>query len=96
MESIAVASPPQKEFDGLPHPAILAACALLSITEVHAVGGATGAVLTGVFALTRTIDQSAALLAIGYSFDSIADALFPRFESRMVQLAGALPGPAKV
>jgi histidinol dehydrogenase len=38
--SIAVASPPQAEFDGLPHPAILAACALLGITEVHAVGGA--------------------------------------------------------
>jgi histidinol dehydrogenase len=38
--SIAVASPPQREFGGLPHPAILAACALLGITEVHAVGGA--------------------------------------------------------
>jgi histidinol dehydrogenase len=38
--SIAVASPPQKEFGGLPHPAVLAACALLGITEVHAVGGA--------------------------------------------------------
>lgn len=38
--SIAVASPPQKEFGGLPHPTILAACALLGITEVYAVGGA--------------------------------------------------------
>ena len=38
--SIAVASPPQKEFGGLPHPAVLAACALLGVTEVHAVGGA--------------------------------------------------------
>ena len=38
--SIAVASPPQREFGGLPHPAVLAACALLGITEVHAVGGA--------------------------------------------------------
>src|SRR5215831_11081630 len=38
--SIAVASPPQKEFGGLPHPAVLAACALLGITEVHAAGGA--------------------------------------------------------
>jgi histidinol dehydrogenase len=37
---IAVASPPQREFGGLPHPAVLAACALLGITEVHAVGGA--------------------------------------------------------
>src|SRR5262249_1333546 len=38
--SIAVASPPQREFGGLPHPAVLAACALLGVTEVHAAGGA--------------------------------------------------------
>src|ERR1700752_565957 len=37
---IAVASPPQAEHGGMPHPAILAACALLGVTEVHAVGGA--------------------------------------------------------
>jgi histidinol dehydrogenase len=40
VSSIAVASPPQKEFGGLPHPTILATCALLGITEVYAVGGA--------------------------------------------------------
>jgi histidinol dehydrogenase len=40
VSSIAVASPPQKEFGGLPHPTILATCALLDITEVYAVGGA--------------------------------------------------------
>ena len=38
--SIAVASSPQREHDGLPHPTILAACALLGLTEVYAVGGA--------------------------------------------------------
>lgn len=38
--SIAVASPPQAENDGLPHPTILAACALLGINEVYAIGGA--------------------------------------------------------
>ncbi|GAA3389890.1 histidinol dehydrogenase [Cryptosporangium minutisporangium] len=38
--SLAVASPPQKEFGGLPHPTILAACALLGVDEVYAVGGA--------------------------------------------------------
>jgi len=38
--SIAVASPPQREFGGLPHPTILAACALLGIREVYAIGGA--------------------------------------------------------
>jgi histidinol dehydrogenase len=37
--SIAVTSPPQKE-TGLPHPHILAACALLGVDEVYAVGGA--------------------------------------------------------
>jgi histidinol dehydrogenase len=40
VSQIAVASPPQREFGGLPHPSVLAACALLGITEVHAVGGA--------------------------------------------------------
>jgi histidinol dehydrogenase len=37
--SIAVTSPPQKD-TGLPHPNILAACALLGVDEVYAVGGA--------------------------------------------------------
>ena len=40
VQSIAVASPPQKDHGGLPHPTILATCALLGITEVYAVGGA--------------------------------------------------------
>jgi histidinol dehydrogenase len=40
VESLAVASPPRREHGGLPHPAILAACALLGVAEVHAVGGA--------------------------------------------------------
>jgi histidinol dehydrogenase len=37
---LAVASPPQRDHGGLPHPAILAACALLGVDEVYAVGGA--------------------------------------------------------
>ncbi|MFD4632215.1 histidinol dehydrogenase [Streptomyces sp. NPDC058284] len=40
VESMALASPPQADFGGLPHPTILAACALLGIDEVYAVGGA--------------------------------------------------------
>ncbi len=40
VRSFAVVSPPQQEFDGLPHPTILAACALLGVDEVYAVGGA--------------------------------------------------------
>ncbi|WP_053727803.1 histidinol dehydrogenase [Streptomyces sp. WM6378] len=38
--SIALASPPQADFGGLPHPTILAACALLGVDEVYAAGGA--------------------------------------------------------
>jgi histidinol dehydrogenase len=38
--SIALVTPPQKEFGGAPHPTILAACALLGIDEVYAAGGA--------------------------------------------------------
>ncbi len=38
--SLAVASPPQADYDGLPHPTILAACALLGVDEVYAAGGA--------------------------------------------------------
>ena len=40
VESVALASPPQAEFNGLPQPAILSACALLGFDEVYAVGGA--------------------------------------------------------
>jgi histidinol dehydrogenase len=40
VESIALASPPQKEFGGLPQPSILALCHLLGVTEVYAIGGA--------------------------------------------------------
>ncbi|WP_217136534.1 histidinol dehydrogenase [Leucobacter chinensis] len=39
VRSLTVASPPQHD-TGLPHPVVLAACALLGIDEVHAVGGA--------------------------------------------------------
>ncbi len=39
--SVALASPAQAEFGGLPHPTILAACALLGVDEVYAAGGAT-------------------------------------------------------
>ena len=38
--SLAIASPPKEEFGGLPNPYILAACALLGVDEVYAVGGA--------------------------------------------------------
>ena len=40
VRSLALASPPQSDHGGLPHPTILAACALLGVEEVYAVGGA--------------------------------------------------------
>ncbi len=43
--SLAVASPPQVDFGGLPHPTILAACGLLGIDEVYAAGGAQAVAL---------------------------------------------------
>jgi histidinol dehydrogenase len=45
VDSIAVFTPAQKEFAGLPHPTILAACALLGVDEVYAVGGAQAVAL---------------------------------------------------
>ncbi|MFB2556419.1 histidinol dehydrogenase [Herbiconiux liangxiaofengii] len=48
--SIAIASPPQREFGGRVHPTILAAAGLLGVTEVYAIGGAgaIGALAHGV------------------------------------------------
>lgn len=40
VRSLAVTSPPQAEFGGLPHPNILALCKILGVEEVYAVGGA--------------------------------------------------------
>ena len=37
---MVVCTPPQEEFGGWPHPTTLAACSLLGVTEVWAVGGA--------------------------------------------------------
>ena len=43
--TLVVASPPQKEFGGFPHPTVLATCAILGVDEVWAVGGAQGIAL---------------------------------------------------
>src|SRR6201991_2631752 len=45
VESLVVASPPQAQFGGLPHPTILAAAQLLGVDEVWAVGGAQAVAL---------------------------------------------------
>jgi histidinol dehydrogenase len=46
VEGIAVTSPPQRE-TGLPHPAVMAACSLLGVTEVYAVGGGQSIAMLG-------------------------------------------------
>jgi len=53
VREIALASPPQEEFGGRVHPAILAAARLLGVTEVYAMGGAgaIGAFASGVASL---------------------------------------------
>jgi histidinol dehydrogenase len=43
--SMVVCSPPQAAHGALPHPTVLAACALLGVTEVWAVGGAQAVAL---------------------------------------------------
>ncbi|MFG1674907.1 histidinol dehydrogenase [Micromonospora sp. NPDC049282] len=53
VRSLVVVSPPQKENDGLPDRRVLAACALLGVDEVYAVGGA----------------QAVAMLAYGATVD---------------------------
>lgn len=57
VESLAVASPPRRDAGGLPDPTVLAACALLGVAEVYAVGGA----------------QAIAMLAYGAAGSEAAD-----------------------
>jgi histidinol dehydrogenase len=47
VEGLVVASPPQQENGGLPDARVLAACHLLGVTEVYAVGGAQAVAMLG-------------------------------------------------
>ncbi|MFF5083106.1 histidinol dehydrogenase [Actinoplanes sp. NPDC000266] len=47
VDALVVASPPQKENGGLPDSRVLAACALLGVDEVYAVGGAQAIAMLG-------------------------------------------------
>ncbi|MET0423859.1 MAG: histidinol dehydrogenase [Actinoplanes sp.] len=47
VEGLVVASPPQKENNGLPDSRVLAACGLLGVDEVYAVGGAQAIAMLG-------------------------------------------------
>lgn len=55
--SLVVTSPPQREFGGLPHPTILAACGLLGVDEVYAVGGAQAVAMLAYGAAGQTDDD---------------------------------------
>jgi histidinol dehydrogenase len=60
VRSIALASPPQKEFGGQVHPTILAACALLGVEEVYAVGGAQAIAMFAYGVSTGSSDEGCA------------------------------------
>jgi len=47
VEHLVVASPPQADNNGLPDSRVLAACALLGVTEVYGVGGAQAVAMLG-------------------------------------------------
>ncbi|MGL5247626.1 MAG: histidinol dehydrogenase, partial [Brooklawnia sp.] len=57
--SLAVATPPQAEFNGLPHPVTLATCERLGVEEVYAVGGAQAVAMFahGVAGLCKPVDM---------------------------------------
>ncbi|MEV0155015.1 histidinol dehydrogenase [Micromonospora sp. NPDC050686] len=57
VRSLVVASPPQRDNDGLPDQRVLAACALLGVDEVYAVGGAQAVAM---LAYGSTVDPAGA------------------------------------
>ncbi len=59
VSSLAVVSPPQA--DGLPHPVILAACRLLGVEEVYAVGGAQAVAMLAYGATGQTPEDGPVL-----------------------------------
>ncbi|MDT5031501.1 MAG: histidinol dehydrogenase [Actinoplanes sp.] len=58
--SLVVASPPQPENGGLPDARVLAACALLGVEEVYAVGGAQAIAMLGYGSAGRTGSEGSA------------------------------------
>lgn len=55
--SLVVTSPPQRDHGGLPHPTILAACHLLGVDEVYAVGGAQAVAMLAYGAAGETAED---------------------------------------
>ncbi|EME65746.1 bifunctional histidinal dehydrogenase/ histidinol dehydrogenase [Rhodococcus ruber BKS 20-38] len=64
VQSLVVASPPQANFGGLPHPTILAAAALLGVDEVWAVGGAQAVALLSYGGTDATQDGDPELVPV--------------------------------
>ncbi|SPT53950.1 Histidinol dehydrogenase [Actinomyces bovis] len=73
VKQIALASPPQKHFGGLPHPTILAACALLGVDEVYAVGGAQAIAMLAYGAKIENETDLADLTAVGGTGDLLCE-----------------------
>jgi histidinol dehydrogenase len=61
VRSLVVTSPPQRSNGGLPHPTVLAACALLGVDEVYAVGGAQAVAMLAYGASGETADDGETL-----------------------------------
>ncbi|MBT0995848.1 histidinol dehydrogenase [Cellulomonas sp. DKR-3] len=59
--ALAVASPPQKDRDGLPDAVVMATCALLGVDEVYAVGGAQAVGMFAYGAAGETDEDGATL-----------------------------------
>ncbi|MFC7405373.1 histidinol dehydrogenase [Georgenia alba] len=73
VEELVVASPPQREHDGCPHPVILAACAMLGIEEVYAAGGAQAVAMLAHGARVESDVDRADLEAAGGSGDVLCE-----------------------
>lgn len=52
-----------------------------------------GAVLSYAFAATGQISEPLALIAVGYSADSILEAIVPRLDARLVEMSKTITGP---
>ncbi|GAB3848217.1 histidinol dehydrogenase [Nesterenkonia populi] len=81
VQSLAIASPPQKEFGGWPHPTILAAAHLLGVDEVYAAGGAQA---VGMFAYGAR-DEAGELACPPVSFITGPGNIFVATAKRAVQ-----------
>ena len=72
---LAIASPPQKDFGGLPHPVILAACELLGVQEVYAVGGAQAVAMLAYGARVENDVDRADAAAAGLTGETLCEAV---------------------